>query len=197
MNRTIALILLNLVLSTAVLADVAGPEKPTNEKVKKPAAIDTTLSIALSRDAKDARLIIPRSQLKQLRADLELLDADRDHTASAGVTKVPTIVSGALLSLAFVLGGFWLIKPGRLDTDGSKTVAAAAILLAGGAFATMVLGNAGPPAEARSITGKMFTKAVHMYGFGSGKIKLEVSDVAAYPKLIVPNPVDEAVKTEE
>jgi len=52
-----------------------------------------------------------------------------------------------------------------------------------------VLANAGPPPEARSITGKMFTQAVHIYGFGSGQIKLEVTNEdRQYIDLIVPDP---------
>lgn len=76
-----------------------------------------------------------------------------------------------------------------------KTVAIGAFLFLSGAFATFVFANAGPPPEARSITGKMFSPAVHMYSQGSGDIKLETSD-KDYIELIVPNPKDSSKSDE-
>ena len=71
------------------------------------------------------------------------------------------------------------------------------ILAGAGATATFVYGNAGPPPEARSITGKMFSQAVHWYNFGSGKIKLETTDEDLNEIiLIVPNPKDESKPAE-
>jgi hypothetical protein len=122
---------------------------------------------------------------------LDALDSGDDTASAGGVTGIQTIVGGVFLSLAFVFAGFWFVKPGRLSAKGGKATAAAAIIFAGGAFAAIAFGNAGPPAEARSITGKMFSKALHAYGTGGGKIKLEVSDEVTGPKLVVPNPRDE------
>jgi hypothetical protein len=60
--------------------------------------------------------------------------------------------------------------------------------------ATLVYANAGPPPEARSITSRMFSDAVHMYKSGSGRIKLEVSDNVNNPELIVPDPPRKAAE---
>jgi hypothetical protein len=192
MLRKLSLVLMLFTFSASVFANIAPAKTP--KPTKKPASIDTQLSISLDREAKEARLIIPRSQLKALRAELESLDNGSDDTAAAastgGISGIQTIVSGAFISLAFVFAGFWFSRSGKLATRGGKAAAAGMIVFAGGAFATIVYGNAGPPPEARSITGKMFTRALHTYGFGSGKIKLEVSDELSYPKLIVPNPED-------
>jgi hypothetical protein len=197
MERTVASILLTLLISITCFADIPRPDKPKNVPAKS-ASVDTHLSIELDRDAKEAKLIIPRSQLKQLRAELEALDSGSDDTAfAAGVTRIQTIVGGMFLSLAFVFAGFVFVRSGRLSANGTKVAAASAIVFAGGAFATIAFGNAGPPAEARSITGKMFTRALHIYGFGGGKIKLEVSDDVKTPKLIVPNPADETRQADE
>jgi hypothetical protein len=196
MKKIFASILFAVLVSTTCLADIARPDKLKNGSAKG-GPIETVLSIDLDKDAKEAKLIIPRSQLKQLRAELDALDTGDDDTASAAsATRIQTIVGGVFLSLAFVFAGFWFVKPGRLPSNGGKAAAATAIIFAGGTFATIAFGNAGPPAEARSITGKMFTRAVHIYGFGSGKIKLEVSDVVKNPTLIVPNPPEET-KPEE
>jgi hypothetical protein len=167
------------------LANIADPSLP------KKKSIDTQLFIYLDRNAKEARLVIPRSQLKQLRAELEGLDSDAPTTAGPAVTRTQTIVSGGLLSLSFIFAGMWFMRSG---SQHSKTGIAAAVLLATGSIATIVYGNAGPPPEASSITGKMFSQAVHSYKQGSGSIKLEVSDEERNPVLFVPDP---RVKTEE
>lgn len=168
------------------LADVA---RPTNTPKPGPAKqIDTYLRIELNGDAKEARLIIPRDQVRELRAQLDAIDTG-DASAVAGITdrNIPTIVSGIFLSAAFVFAGIWFARSGRSGATGGKAAAAGIVLLAGGAFVSIAYANAGPPAEARSITGKMFTRAVHIYKFGGGKIKLEVSPTETVPKLIVPD----------
>ena len=187
MKSTHFLVMLaTLVFATAVFGNIANPDLPKN----KSKSIDTTLSISLDRNAKEARLVIPRNQLKALRAELEQLDngADAAAATSGGVGGTQTIVGGLFLSLAMVFGGVWLTRSGTIATKSGKSVAAAVVFFSMAAFATLVYANAGPPPEARSITGKMFSQAVHLYGFGSGKIKLEVSDTERYPTLIVPNP---------
>jgi hypothetical protein len=184
MRKALSFLAVILFLAPVTFGDVPRP----SEKPPKPAkSIDTSLSIRLDRDAREARLIIPRDQLRQLRAELDQLDGgDTSTVASTGAfSRVQTIVSGALLSLAFVFGGMWLVRSGR---QRSKGIVAAAALLTVGSIATLVYGNAGPPSEARSITGKMFTQGVHMYKGGWGAIKLEVSDTERNPTLIVPDP---------
>ena len=180
-----------LVLATAAYADVPRPDR-TPTKAKKAPALDTYLSIQLDRGAGEARLIIPRSQLKALRAELDALDEGSSDTAAAlsmgSSSRLQMIVSGVLLSLAIAFGGIWFARQGKASAKASRSAAAAMAIFASGALATIVYGNAGPPAAAREITGKMFTPAMHVFKYGGGKIKLEVSDEATTPKLIVPDP---------
>ena len=172
--------LLVLLTATVGFANIANPDLPGKKK-----SIDTSLSIRLDRDATEARLIIPRSQLKQLRAELEQLDEESDSTSAGSLTNAQTIVSGGLLSLGFLFGGMWMFKSGR-----SKAVVAAVVLIAISSVATLVYANAGPPPAARSISGQMFSPSVHAYKSAWGKIKLEVSDTARSPELIVPDPAE-------
>ncbi|MEO8572734.1 MAG: hypothetical protein ABI481_02105 [Pyrinomonadaceae bacterium] len=182
MKRTFLGFAVVLFLASLAIADVPRPDKPN----KPDKSIDTSMTIRLDRNAHDARLIIPRAQIQQLRAQLDEIGGSDDSAAATGTfTRTQTIVSGTLLSLAFVFGGMWFAKSGRA---GSKGITAAVMILTLGSIATLVLGNAGPPPEARSITGKMFSDSVHMYKFGSGAIKLEVSDTEQMPELIVPDP---------
>jgi len=177
-NKLCIGLLLLLSFASTTFADIPKPDKP-----KKPSkSIETSLSIRLDKDAHEAKLIIPREQVQQLRAQLDA--ADDSGVMTSGLTSTQTIVSGTLLSLALVFGGMWFVRDAGRS---SKAVVTAAVLLACGSVATFVYGNAGPPPEARSITGKMFTPAVHMYKGGWGAIKLEVSDTATTPTLIVPD----------
>ena len=189
MKRITGIWILLALFAAAAFADIAKPNKSPKTK----ASIDTMLRINLKEDAKEARLIIPKSKLAQLRAALDQMDDPGDSTAaitSDGIARTQTIVSGLFLSLAIVFGGIWFARAGKISTKAGTALMLVAVIA--GAAATFVYGNAGPPPEARSITGKMFSQGVHWYNFGSGKIKLETSDSDRDEiELIVPNPKDD------
>lgn len=175
------------VMASFAFADLARPDDPK----KKSRSIETTLDIRLDAGATEAKLIIPRSQLKQLRAELEQLDDDSDATAGAitgsDLSRTQTIVSGVFLSLALVFGGVWLVRSGRFSIRAGKAAVGIALVCAASAV-TFVYANAGPPLEVRTINGKMFSQAMHIYGFGWGRIRMEVGDTEDRVRLIVPNP---------
>lgn len=186
------LVLMLIVMIAAVAAVYADIAKPTATPKKK-GSIDTFMTIRLKEDVKDARLIIPKSQLLELRAQLDQIGDDGTTAAiinaNGAVSKLPIIAGGLFLTLAIVSGGIWFARSGKLSTRTSSAVVLLTVFAAAGSTATLVYGNAGPPSEARSITGKMFTPAVHMYGFASGQIKLETSeDPNQRLELIVPDP---------
>ena len=186
MKRILLLTALALITSTAVFADIA-PIRPEKTPKPKP-GVNTTMEIMMDKSAKEAKLLIPKSQIKQLRAELESLDDDNGNTAAVtgGFTRLQTIVSGAFLSLAFVFGGMWFVRSGKASTKGGKALAAAAILGGIGAATTVVFANVGPPPAARNITSKLFDQKLFTpYGFAYGKIKIETTD-GNQVKLIVP-----------
>lgn len=198
MKKSILACVLTALACVNALADIAPEPGKSPNRVKKPPTVNTDIDIRLDPLATEAKLIIPASQLKQLRAELENLDLDNNTAAMAGTnTTLPTqtIICGLLLSLAIVFGGLWLAKNRNIAIR-SKTVGAVALLTAMGSAATLVYANAGPPAEARSITGKMFAQSVHIYGHGWGKIKLETGD-GNRVQLIVPNPKEPKPAGEE
>lgn len=199
MTRFPILFAILAMFAITALADIPPRPGQTPNRVKKPAVVNTELDISLERDAKEARLIIPASQLKQLRAELEALDTG-DPTAAGisdlgGGQRLQTIMTGSLLSLALILGGIWLWRSGANATR-TRAVGAVVITAAVSAGAGYLYANAGPPNEARSITGKMFSQSMHIYGFGWGKIKLETGD-GDRVKLVVPNPKTETKPGEE
>jgi hypothetical protein len=193
MKRLILIIAFAAIAAGSALADIARPDPAKTPKTKPSTSIATAMDIRLDPDAKEARLIIPKSQLKQLRAQLDGLDDADDNTAAVttpSFSRTQTIMSGAFLSLAIVFGGMWFARSGKAASKTVKTIVVATAIVGIASAATFVYANAGPPSEARSITGKMFSPAVHMYGFGWGQIKLETTDMEQPVRLIVPNPKD-------
>ena len=192
MKQFIFFAALVLVASTSGFADIARPGQTPNRVPKPSPGISTTMSIRLDKNATEATLIIPKSQIKQLRAELEQIDNDADSTAavtsSSSLSRTQTIVSGMFLSLAFVFGGMWFVRSGKASTKAGKALVVLAVVAGVGAAGTLVYANAGPPPEARSITGKMFSQAVHFNKYGSGKIKLETKTTDNGVELIVPDP---------
>ena len=189
MKKLILLVATSMLLAVVAFADIARPVNPKDKSTK--ASYETTLDIRLKADAKDATLIIPKSQIKQLRAQLESIDDGAENTAAivsgSGFSGMQTIMSGLFLSLAIAMVGIWLVRSGKTTTPNKGVIAV--VLLSSIASVSFVFANAGPPAEARSITGKMFSQAMHIYGFGWGKIKVETtSDDNDRITLIVPNP---------
>lgn len=194
MKKILSLLVVLAFCSIIALADVRAPEPP---KPKPGKSIDTILRVDIKRDAKEARLLIPKDQLKQLRAQIDELDDSSSTTASAGFTKTQTIMSGMFMSLAILLGGVWLSRSRKLDTKAAKALIIGSVLFLSGAVATIVYANAGPPPEARSLTNKFFSQGVNIYKFGSGKIKLETSGEVEIPTLIVPDIPDEKKTTND
>ena len=200
MKRIICLITLLLLTSAAVFADIARPDKSPSRVEKPKKSIETSMIIRLDRDATEAKLIIPKSQIKQLRAALDDMDQDDNSTAAASTgsfSRTQTIVSGMFLSLAFVFGGIWFVRSGKTATKTGKAFVILAVIVGLGSAATLIYANAGPPAEARSITGKMFSQYVHIYKFGTGAVRLETKDDDVRGvEFIVPDPADKP-KTDE
>lgn len=197
MKRTLFAAAAMLCLSAAAFADIARPDKPPKH-TPKPKGVVSKMDIRLDSEATEARLIIPKSQIKQLRAQLEEMDDASDNSAAVtGFSRTQTIMSGAFLSLAIVFGGMWFVRSGKAATKTAKTAVMLFVVGAIASAATFVYANAGPPAEARSINGKMFSPAVRMYGVGWGEVRVETSATEDRIKLIVPDPKDPKTATEE
>ncbi|MGH9819508.1 MAG: hypothetical protein ACRD43_05010, partial [Pyrinomonadaceae bacterium] len=167
MKRLLGLAILMLILSIVGFGDIAQP-KDDKAPAKHGRQIDVGMMIKLDHEAKEARLIIPRSDLKRLRAQIDQLDDDSNTAASiAPVTsKIQAIASGIFMSLALVFGGLWFVRSGKAATKTGKSLVVLALIAGIASAATFVYANAGPPPEARSITGKMFSQAIHLYGVG-------------------------------
>jgi hypothetical protein len=196
MKRIFTLFALITVFSIAAAADVRLPNTPKPTPTEEKKSIETDLRIRLRKDAKEARLLIPKDRINELRAQLDELDGGSNTAAFLSVSRAQTVIGGLFLSLAMVFGGVWLTRARTGGFKPHKAIVAGAGLLFVGAFAVASFANMGPPPEARSITGKIFTPGVHMYKQASGKIRVEASD-NDWIELIVPDVADEKKTGEE
>lgn len=191
MNRLTCLLAILIVSACAAFANIAPPKSPQKKTNAK--SIDTTLSIQFNNAATEPKLLIPKSYVKQLRAELEQLDDGSDNTAAVtgeGLSRTQTVVSGMFLSLALVFGGIWFVRSGKGSTKTAKALVALATVSAIASTATFVYANAGPPPDASTINPKMFSAGVQSWGYGYGKVKLELQTDSAVTEvvLIVPAP---------
>ncbi len=193
MRKVLFLLTLTLVFSSFALADVRLPDTPKPTPAPKELkTIESTMYIRFDKTAKVATLLIPKDQLKQLRAELEQIDSDSNTASTGGFTRTQTIVSGLFMSAAMLFGGVWLTRSRSIQTKAGKTMIAGAVLLGLGSFATIAFANAGPPAELRQITSKLFDKKVFTYwNSASGRVKIQVSEGRGAVELIVPDPKEE------
>jgi len=191
MKRIFSLCALLAIFAAAAFADVRLPDTPKPTPApKEKKALESHFRISIQKDAKEARLLIPKDQIKELRAQLDELDGGSSTAGFLSFSRAQTIAGGLFLSLAFVFGGVWLSRARKTGFKPNKAVVAGAVLFCGGAFAALTFANVGPPLEARSITGKIFTPAVHMYKQAWGKIKVETTDDDEI-ELIVPDVPDD------
>jgi hypothetical protein len=191
MRKILSLLTVVIIFSIIGLADEVPPQSTPKPDSKK--SIDSFLNIRFDKNTKEAKLVIPKSQLKQLRAELEDLDNEQNtNAATTGFSRTQTVVGGLFMSLAFLFGGVWITRSRKIDTKSGKSLIVGAVLCCTGSLSIIALGNAGPPAELRQITGKLFDKKVFGYWKSAGgPVKVQVSDTAQYPELIVPDVPDE------
>jgi hypothetical protein len=176
MKRVLCLTAFVLIAAAAAFGDIARPDSTPN-RTPKPKPVDASMTIRMDKDVKTATLRIPRSQLRQLSAELEQM-ADENNTASTtgGISRTQTVVSGMLLSLAMAFGGMWFVRSGKASSTG-KTLVVFALVAGIGSAATIAYANAGPPASLRTISSSLFDKKEFGYwNEAFGKIKIEVTD---------------------
>lgn len=194
MKKLLCLLMLVSLFSVAAFADIRLPDeaKPT-PKSKPTKSYDSKMTIRLDQNATEATLVIPKSRIKQLRAELELLDDESDTVAvlsdsNGGVSRTQTIVGGMFLSLAFVFGGVWFTRSRKSGGKINKTIAAGMFVFLVGSAATIAFANIGPPMMLRTISSKLFDKKVFgRWKRADGNIKIQVSAENDGVELIIPD----------
>ncbi|MBS1794459.1 MAG: hypothetical protein JSS81_11425 [Acidobacteria bacterium] len=183
--------LLTFILLTAAFARADESIPPTPKPTKTPrgaTSLDSTLNIRLATGEKQARLIIPKDKLKQLRAELDGLD-DADAPTASVFTRTQTVVGGLFLSLGMVFGGVWFVRSGKSAAKKAKIAALVAVVFGAGALATAVSGNIRPPTR-KDITSEIFKSEYFQYSGLDGDVRVEVTDSGDKIRLIVPKVED-------
>lgn len=164
-----------------VLANIAPAQPGESGAVKSRKSVPARMQLRPDPEAKEAKLIIPRAVLRQLRADLDDNNGSNAAAATAprgfNLTPTQTALAGVCLSLSLVFGGVWLLNsrgPGRKT---ARAVASLAVVaLAGAAAGAAVYANAGPPAYARTLTSRILVPETTYYGGPYGPVKVEITD---------------------
>jgi hypothetical protein len=165
--------------SLTSFADVRPPGTPP--PTPAPKERDASLTIELDKSAKDVRLVIPKAQVRALRAQLDEIDAE-PAAATAGWTRAQVVFSGLFMSLGIVFAGVWLARSRKIST---KTAVAGAVLFLSGA-ALMTFANVPPEVYPNYLTDKIFSDEFRDYEKGSTPVKISVSDKEREFRLIFP-----------
>ena len=151
----------------------------------------TEFMIYIDRDATEAKLIIPTSIIRELSRDADkssyLPSRNLIHDRPI-LSQMGTVIGGMLLALSILFGGLWLIRNHKLSAANVGTIALL-LIMSGIGTASIVYANAGPPPplEARSLTGKIFSKEVHTRKKAFGELRVETSNLQDQIHLIVPD----------
>jgi hypothetical protein len=188
----IVLTLLIFSATTLAFADVIPPGSKGKHggRIKKPSDIKVRMNIYPDSNITEAKLIIPRKVLQQLKAENDSDDSQNaDATNKFNFTKTQTVMVGLFLSLSIVFGGVWFARARSTEKKTPRIVAAVALLAFVGATATAVYANAGPPPVARSLTSKILIPEATYYGVW-GEVNVEVVEEGEQIILRLPKPTE-------
>ena len=154
--------------STNAFADIAPKPRPTPNPNPAPVAPvqskETNMIVELDPNAKEARLIVPRSLVTR-RAGLDADDGTRLAGAD-GLNSRHIVIAGVALSLAACGGGFWLVRKNRINNTGLVLFLA---IGAGLVIGAMALANARAPSPPPPAP----QPAANLMKIFDGKIKVE------------------------
>jgi hypothetical protein len=190
MKRRYLILITVLILGVNAFADIPSPNRtprptpkvhkvvvntttPTPAPVKVvPAEYDGVIRVYVDRSGK---IDVPVLEVRQSAVERLIaanLEGNGGETfaagSSPGFSATQTIVSGALFSLAFIVGGIWIFR----SKGNSKTAAGILLGVALGA-GTMVLANS-PPPSAVTLTSRIFNKSTLAYGYAKNKVKIKL-----------------------
>lgn len=169
-------------------ADIPAPEhrqtKPpvTGKRVLPPAR----MLIESRKDATEARLQIPQSVLRELRAEFER-DAATDAAAAASANsprQTQTIIAGVFLSLSLAFAGVFIARS-RSRATKQVAVGVLVVFAVAGALAFKALANARPP-EPRFVNAGSLPRATTPDEELNGVVRMEIVPDGRVIKLIVP-----------
>lgn len=150
MQKIVTLSLFVLIFTFSAFADIARPKPP------KPAPAETKSRMIFisSPDINGAVLRIPEHEIRRLAAELDGNDSASVSSSSGSTT---LMISAAFLSLAFVFGGIWLVRSGKI---GNRSAAAAFLIFAVVGGTVIAYANVAPRRTPKPLTVETFNKNI-------------------------------------
>jgi hypothetical protein len=171
MNRWCAALLTLFLLGAVPAARANEAPPPVRTKPADPQLVK--LVVEVDDDVKEPRLQIPRAFLGA---------AGERKGADLGPGRVPTIVAGLALTLAFASGGFWLLRRGSSRYFASAVLALSLVALSATALWADRLPIVPPkPASPKEVGTLALPAGIQV----SDKIAIEVVDKGDAVKLII------------
>lgn len=176
--------LLVLAAASTSFANIAPPQMPNDYNRIREDLTRWHLTIESRKEAREARLQVPRSLLAQITPEGQATGATT--TSGFGSTPTHTVVAGVFLSLSLMLAGILVARSRRQQAVGRIAVIAVGCLACAASFAVGALANAGPP-RPRALDPDTLIKAVSSGNSISGEIRVEVVGDEGELKLVVPS----------
>lgn len=181
--KPFAVVALVVAAASPAFANIAPAQPGTGGRSKPGKSVSARMQLRPDAKAKEAKLIIPRAVLQQLRAELDGDGGGTNAAASVApsgfnLTPTQTAFAGLCLSLSLVFGGVWFVNSRAAGKRTARVAASVAVvaLLGAAAAGAVVYGNAGPPAYARSLNSKILVPETTYYGGPYGNVKVEITD---------------------
>lgn len=174
--KSFAVVALVAAAASPVFANIAPAQPGVSGADKTRKSVPARMQLRPDAEAKEAKLIIPRAVLQQLRAEIDGGESDAAGATSPGgfnLTPTQTAFAGLCLSLSLVFGGVWFVNS---RAAGRRTARAAAALAVVALVGAVAYANAGPPAYARTLTSKILLPETTYYGGPHGNVKVEITD---------------------
>jgi hypothetical protein len=186
MKRMLSLCSLCLILAAAITTTYGDIARPSPSPAKGKIVLHTSLVVVPEKKASAARLQIPESSMRELRAALTETSGNESMTQRIAHSSGRTVIAGLLMFLSLSFGGVWLAR--SVHTRSQKTMAAFLIGIAViGAAAIITRANAGPPpAYLWRRLPENFSKGQPTYGGVDIEIVPDANDGSGM-KLIIPS----------
>lgn len=184
LSRLAALAAFLLAATLGVSADIPNPKLYPQPQAPKGA--EARMRIVADGGAAEVQLVIPRALLQELGTEA----GEGNAAPAAGLFggspgEARTVVAGVFLSLAFVLGGVWLVRSRRgvRPRAALGALALAVLTAAGGA----VYANA-PPPRTRALNWNILVAEAKRNG-AAGPVRVTVAEEGYEVVLILPKNV--------
>jgi hypothetical protein len=194
LSKTIQLLFLLLIVLAPALADIPPPDN-SKRKPPKNSNLTSRMTIKPDQTATEAKLVIPRALLRQLRAANGESETDpaTGITSVSNLSRTQTLMGGLFLSLAVVSAGIWFLGPRKGKLKLPPAALSIAVVSICGLVATVAYANFGPPPELRSLTSKILVQQAQDWG-AYGQVKVELVEGDGEITLVLPKKAEDLPK---